>query len=536
MSEENEQQEEQQDLGIEVEATPQKLPLALGSINLFPSDLGERFGLDKRSQTIRIPKDFKSRVKLSRDIYFNEAVVGTVIDLMIDFSTTGMENISDDKEAKEFFDKLCKYSDMDNLHRWLFWEYLITGDVFVLRGEEQKVKTGKDKGSTYFPFTVLNPLNIEVFDGLFMGKEILGIKPNQEFIKLYNDKRTKNIVINSLPKEVRAVLRKEKVLSASTIIPLPEERTSRISRKRQPYQKFATPFLTRIFEPVLIKRAMRQADMATAEGLTNFLIKVTEGNDDYPSTDARLQRLAALFANPAKTKMIFWNHTLDIEMFRPPVDIFKDDKYSQLNKDIIDGLGVIDILISGGGSNFATAWVGVMALIERLEGVRNQVRRWQELEYRRIADELGLNFKSVPKVKLHKINLKDEKVYFTVMQNMYDRGLLSAETMHEVFGLDADVERKKKENETKKGINKIFEPPYTPFSGQDPTSPPKPPATPKPPSNKPGGTGRPKNKVKNDYTKRGQPSPKGQASLDLDFLGTEGGEVDGESSTTEESG
>lgn len=521
----------QKKLDINVQQGKQKYKLAMGTVNLFPSRLGERLGLNRDTQTINIPKDFKNQVKLARNIYYNEAVVGTVIDLMIDFATTGMENISDDPEAKEFFDKLCKYSDMDTIHRWIFWEYLISGDVFILRGEGQKVKSGKDKGATYFPFTVLNPINIQVIDSLLMGKEIIGIIPNQEFINLYNDRRTRNSVLSSLPKEVRAVIRKEEFLGTQSIIPLPEELTSRISRKKQPYQRFATPFLTRIFEPVLIKRAMREADMATAEGLVNCLVTVTEGDKEFPTTDGRLRKLAALFSNPSKTKTLFWNHTLKVEYHRPDVDIFTDDKYSQLNRDIMDGLGVTGILISGGGSsNFSTAWVSVMALIERLQSVRNQVRRWQELEYRRIADSMGLKFKNIPKVRLHKINLKDEKVFLTLMLNLFDRGLLPIETIQEIAGHDPEVMKRLKEKEVKEGTNKIFVPPFTPFSGQEPAGPPK------PPTNKPGGPGRPNTNNDSNYSKRSQPKPKGQeqATLEDEELEVEGGLLDGEFDQDEE--
>ena len=118
-------------------------------LSLGSGFMGERYGLDI-NKSISPPEKFSDKVELARKLYSEEGIVSTVIDLMVDFSATQMKNITDDEEVKEFFDNVCKYSDMDQVLRWVFWEYYMSGEVFPYRGEKKIVDSGEDAGKIYY--------------------------------------------------------------------------------------------------------------------------------------------------------------------------------------------------------------------------------------------------------------------------------------------------------------------------------------------------------------------------------------------------
>lgn len=421
-------------------------------------EMGERYGLRSGTQALSMPVDRKAEIELARDLYKSEPIIANVVDLLVDFSATGMENRCSDKKAKQYFDNVCKYGDVDSLHRHIFKEYFIGSDVFTLRGSRQVVTFGPDKGSDFFRWTVLNPKYVRVEGTLMFGSERIGIEPNKELVDMVKDKPKYNRKLSGLPKELR-----EAALSGGVYFPN-ESKISRISRKRQPYERYATPFLARVFEPVLIKRRMREADLALAETVKSVLITFTIGDKDLPATQDQLVALSNIISTPAKSMELVWNHTLKVDYHYPDSGLFDTSKYDQVNSDIEQGLGVPMVLIDGGGGTFATAFTGLLSVIERLEAARSEVIRWQEREYLRIAEEMGLDFKAIPSVYFAPLNLRDEKVFGAFLLEMYDRGLISIETFMTLTDMDIEVEMRNRNAENSAKLAQIFKPRQAPKS------------------------------------------------------------------------
>lgn len=416
--------------------------LATGAWSTRPaSGMGNRYGLSDQAQ--KLPQTREDEIVLARDIYYTEPLVHTVINMLVDMMMTGMENRSEDLTSKEFFDKICKYGNFDELHRSIFKELLVTNDAFILRSPQRVVGWGEDTNTPYFDYTVMNTRYVTVDGPLSFGLERIGINPTDEMTKSAEDAKLKKL-LTQFPNDFRRAITKKE-----TFYPKPET-VSRISRGRQPYERYATPDLSAIFEPVLLKRRMRQADLAIVESVRNVLVTITIGDKDFPANDAHLTRLAELFSSPSKTMELFWNHTLNVEYHYPNSDLFNTDKYNQVNRDILQGLGVSTVLIDGDGGTMATAWTSMLSVMERLESIRRSVGRWQEQEYIRIAQVLGAdNIKRVPSVSFKPLNLRDDKVFKNMLLEMFDRHLISASTLTEFVGLDFLVEAKRLEEDKK---------------------------------------------------------------------------------------
>ncbi len=451
---------------------------------LAEGSMGSRYGLDTL-QSIDVPDDFDSQVELARKLYKEEGIVKTVIDLMVDFSATKMRNVTTQPKSQKFFDNLCKYSDMDSVLRWVFLEYYRSGDVFTYRGDKQTVKVGADRGSVYYPYTVLNPTVIDVEGSLVFNYNIYTMEVTGELQSIIQaigrkDKRITE-VLKYIPKEF-----KNPRFSSSGKIILDQNKVARISRNRQPYEKRPSPFMSGAFRPLLVKRRLREMDLATAEGIINSLIIIRVGNDNYPATKKQLEAVAGLFSTGAKSLQLFWNHTLDVEIITSDLTALGEEKYRQVNRDILSSLGMPTVLINGGedGGRFANAWASIVALMERLENGRRQIKRWLESEYRIIAEDN--NIKEVPTVEFERMNLREEKVFKNILMAYYDRGLLDVETLLEDSGYD--YEQIKERKKTQKKDKSIFDPPYS--------------AIPTPKSMKDGGEGRPRTEVDTKYTPR----------------------------------
>lgn len=449
----------------------EKNNLAVGSVKSRYSptmtDYLQQFNSNTKpyTQALQTPTDPHDKIRLASELYFKEPIVGTVIDMMVDFSSSGFNHECEDKEVKKLYDKWAKDIKLQEIVENIFLEYYRSGNVSIYRSDKNAkvkkvVKTNKEKKSSeeyLFPagYTVLNPMNVHIEGSLLFNQELAFLELSEEVIKLTkdNNKEIQKIIPDEIKKGVR---------SGKGQIPLKPELYTRITRKKQPYERYATPFLERVFEPILYKQKLRMMDMSTIDGLINQLVTVTVGNDEYPASDDDLEAIAQLFQTPNKAYTVFWNHTLQVNFHKPEgIDTLTADKYKQVNDDILAGLGVSRVLIDGQGANFSTAWVSILSLIERLDNARDKVVDWLETEYSRIAEENG--FSSAPKVRFNKMNLREDNYIRDVLLAMYDRGLIDEEDILKETGRDYEsiIEMKKRNKKN----SDLFLPPEQPFQG-----------------------------------------------------------------------
>jgi hypothetical protein len=196
--------------------------------------------------------------------------------------------------------------------------------------------------------------------------------------------------------------------------------------------------------------------------------------------------------------------------------ILDPKKHESADRDILTALGVPEVLLGGKGGNFSNSFIGVAAVLERLESARDVVAQWIMGEMRLVSD--AMKFRKMPMVKFGKTSLRDAKAEQTFIMNLLDRNVVSNETALREAGLDADIEVAKKKDEkplTKKGGPMERQGPFIKDDVPKPGAPgAKPPAgskpKPKTPNGRPGGTSTgPTGKQKNP---RG---PKGQSVADI---------------------
>ena len=146
---------------------------------------------------------------------------------------------------------------------------------------------------------------------------------------------------------------------------------------------------------------MREADLSTLDGISNYILKITIGNDDYPVvSQTELEAAAQLFNTTSKSFDVVWNHTLQVEkIVSPEIDkILGQDKYAQVNDDLTTGLAITRAIIDGGGNiNAAEIDLLVKGLMEEVNYARSQVTKWLYREYQQIAEAMG--FERFPRVR-----------------------------------------------------------------------------------------------------------------------------------------
>lgn len=394
-------------------------------------------------QSDGIPSNFHDLIPVMRSYYESDGLFGSVIDLMVQFTVDDrIENVTDDPEIEEFFDAIVETSNLMQAVRWIALEYHLLQNVFPFRSElGGKVTARNRKKVPHYNWTVLNPQFVEVSGSLLLGKPKIKLKPNDDLINFVNSKDFTNEMLPLPPKMIEQIRRGEP-------IELDQDRVYHIARNKQPFQRYAPVAFRRLIKPMRIKEKYMQMDLSTADGIINQVVLFKLGNDQYPVTDDEtLRKFAKLLQTPGKAYQLVWNHAIDVEIIRADADALNPAKYEPIDREIMWGFSVPQSLLGGydSSSSYSKDWMAVRGIIERLKWCREDIEAWIEREYRIIARENKL--KTWPKPRLGVIKLEEERAFKQILMNLYDRNILSAQTVLAETGYEyvTEIERLREE-------------------------------------------------------------------------------------------
>ncbi len=449
--------------------------------------------------------------------YHSQGHIGTVIDTLTNFASKGFKNDIDDPAIKLFYDTWTREIGFQETVEKIFFDFFRVGlvrtfkiagkfdpklkpedfdktiqnvakaNMFSTTADLQKLQAHREwsaakkiwsKSFVPLQYTILDPRLVVIQGPLLFDQTETFLKPEafkelramiKNTSKLTKEQRS---FINSLPKELKDQVAKNKPVK------LPPELVGKCDYRRQDYERYPKPKLSRALDDIRYKEELKKADFSTLDGITNYILKITIGNDEHPVTDqSQLEAIAKLFDTSSKSFDIVWNHTLEVEKITfPEIDnILGQGKFEQVNDDLSQAMGVTRALIDGEVSGNAKAIeAATKAFAEEINYARRVVTRWIDNEYEEVA--LAMGFDRYPKVRFDENTLKDEIMLMSVIQGMIDRRIISYETGIEKLGFDFSNEYANMLQESpavQAGVLGIIGSPYNPKvvpGGAPPTS------------------------------------------------------------------
>ncbi len=524
-------------------------------------DAMDRTVLDliKTSPSAEDPKEIFSR---AMRYYYEYDVYGAHIDILTNFASKGFENDIDDDNIKLFYDVWNFDVNFKQLLDWIFFDFFRVGMVRTYKiigkyepgvsylspvpgmkkaqgqlkaiteraerihqmrlknldkklGQLDARKRGEkalkeelaakkkvwSKGYMPIAYTVLNPTLIEVEGSLLFDKSKTILTPSDELRKLLQKSPSdmtedEKEIVKLLPSDFKSAVEKGGGIALDPMF------VGNIDYRKQPYERYPKPRGIKVFDSLEYKNSLRQADLSTLDGISNYILKITVGNDEFPVVNqTELETVAQLFNTTSKAFDVVWNHTLQIEkIVAPEIEaILGQDKYKQVNEDITGGIAMSRALIDGSTNvNTGEAALIVKTVIEEINYARRMVTHWIYEEYQQIAEAAG--FDRFPKIRWDNTVLRDIILYMSTIAQLVDRRMLSYETALEQLGFDFENEFNSMQNELPsvlEGVLGILGSPFQRPADTQPTGAPK---------GTPSG-GRPKAKV----PKKKQPSTKPQS-------------------------
>lgn len=454
-------------------------------VDIARGRIKQRPGFNRHDQELarpedRLPTAHQDIVLAAQALYRRVGIVRNIIDMMSDFAAEGMKFEHPIKSQKRFYDAWAEKTDLAN-RAHDFMKLLLRDANVIVRRKTAKISVPlvnemskatisglsvtediaketpenvtidkKNAGKREIPwrYTFLSPVMVEKISGSvgkFFGDNTIAMRISAELRKSINNPTTdaEKEFVKKIPAEILEAVKNNK---GDNLIKLNPDKMYVEYYKKDDWEDWGTPFLYGVMEDIMFKQKMRLADMAALDGVINTIRLWKLGNSEQkilPTKTAVNKLLNILQHNVGGGTMdIVWDDMIDLKVEYPPTDkILGTEKYRSVDGDIIKGLGVPDSLIGGadlGTRNAESAYVQLKTLLERLEYIRGRAIAWIKHELKIVADAMG--FKTIPSVVFSTMSLRNEAAEKQLIIQLLDRGIISVESVQQVFGINFAVE------------------------------------------------------------------------------------------------
>lgn len=435
------------------------------------------------------------KMAMAVEAYKGFGIVKNVIDLMCNFASEGLKIQHPKPTIQRFYQRWAELSGLQGRIKDILRYYYKYGNVFIYttmgivdpeairqmrstRGSVDKIKVDALKSDDYndphmsqrrrdiqrelrkspeerlipWRYTLLNPFQMEITGTKFFGEsEWIFVMDENTFkeMKAQTIRSGESVDILdetdvNLPPEFKNRLKEDRV------VPLDQTRLCTLHYMKDDHEDWADPMVWPVMNDIMYKNQLRAMDMSVVNSTINAITLFKLGNIEqgYVAPPEHYREFAQMLRTPTYSHNIVWNDAINMESNYPPIEkILGTEKYKSVDKDILAGLGIPGILVDGAtGGSFSNAFLQVRTLLEKLEEGRREIMGWVNKQLRIIATTMG--HQQVPTIKFGQMSLRDEQAEKQLIIQLIDRGVISVEDVHEVFGIDTvqTLERIKREN------------------------------------------------------------------------------------------
>lgn len=306
-------------------------------------------------------------------------------------------------------------------------------------------------------YTALNPLQIELRGKRFKGENYWVLALDKTELKDLADEygmtgNSNDISFTriNLPAEMKTKFKKYSGSGAGYMaeVALSNKELSVIQDYKFDWFDWAIPFVYPAITPLYFKQCLRKMEARACESVINsiFLFKLGNIEKGMPAEEEHFERLADMLQQPGQVQNILWNEAIDAKVIQPDINqIFDSKKHVSADKDIMMALGIPEVMLGGAGGSYTNSFVALQTVLERLESARDLFESWMLSEMEIIAKVM--KFRRLPTIKWDNSSLKDENAIRTLFLNLFDRGIISRDTLLREFDTDFETELGKQTEE-----------------------------------------------------------------------------------------
>lgn len=284
-----------------------------------------------------------------------------------------------------------------------------------------------------------------------------GVQARKDFI----DDEELDIKLSSLPPEVQKAAK-----DGEDWVQLDPANTFVLQDIKEGWNRYAVPLIASCLKALAKKELISNYENSLLNlGMRTFVhVKYGDPKNEVLPDAAALTAVSRVFRNAMTgTALAVTNNWAEANVIQPDLDaLFEYDKYKGVNADILSAGGISGIIVSGrseDGSTFATAQVSMQTAAIRIKQAKDNFAEMMDKINRRLNRSKAMPHSSserIPRFTFPPVDLAGSKAFQETCFKLWEKGVLSHETLLQTHGYDIKQEVERKQNEAANGTDEAF--------------------------------------------------------------------------------
>ena len=410
---------------------------------------GDPKGYDLKKYAQNPQANILELVGLAKYYYVSEGIIMRTVNIIRDYSVTDLrlEYGNSKSKVQNVVESFLKRVDIKRFCKDFVFEMAMTGNCFCY-----------DRDGEYID---IYPLDlIDVSNVIVAGKQQVFFNNSDTNISLDESEEDKKLMESAYPEEIIKGKRR-----GQQKIPFDIDKSYFAKMNSSRYDKYGLSFLVPAFDDLSRKNMMKEAERSTASGIIDQILHIKVGNKDHIPTDKEVEFYSSLFDGKSGSLRATTPDFVSLEWISPSSEIFGEQKFIELDKDLLSTLGVSLTLLRGeGGGSYSEVMLNITGLIKTIDAIRSPLVEIIEDMIKKELIRNGINADKCPKVSFNDIEI-DKSERLSLVQWLFEHAGLPYRALYEEHGLDYDYIKLEREEENKRKDEDVLALRSQPFQG-----------------------------------------------------------------------
>lgn len=394
------------------------------------------------------PQDYINEiVGYSKYSYRKYGIIMRLINMYRDFGCTDLhlDYTEKNQEVEDVIKAYNKQINIKQLIRDMLYELSLTGNLVCYDRNGKRVD--------------IYPIDrIDVTPLIINNRPVLAYKLESDFISSEYDEKFTKKVLRAFPKEILKAKDSDKAI-------LDYRNTHFAKINASQYEKYGLSVLLPAFEDLSHKNLLKSAEKSTAKAIIDKVVLTKIGDKDNQPSQALVAQYDKVLQNVSGSVALTVPYYVNMEFVEPKTDVFGAEKFIEIDKDILNTLGVsISLLRGEGGGSYSDGIVNFTGLCRSIEAVREPLIPIIRDLYKAELKRKKLDPELAPTPRFEEVVIdKDAKTELLV--NLFQNAGLPYELLYEGCGFNYDHVKLLRKEENKNKVEDTFKLRAQPFQG-----------------------------------------------------------------------
>lgn len=399
------------------------------------------------------PQDnIENIVGYAKYCYRKYGIIMRTVNIVRDFGSTGivLNYPSKNAQAKKVIEKYNETIDINQLSRDFIYEVCLTGNLACYDRDGKRVDI--------YPIDMIEPVPL-----IIDNKQVIAYKNplSASFSTTNYGSGIDEKIKKAYPKEIQDAMTKGDQYAI-----LDSEKAFFVKINASQYEPYGLSILVPAFEDLAHKSLLKEAEKATANDIIDKLMLIQIGDADNKPNKSLIDDYTALLDDISGSVRLTVPYYVEAKYIEPETTVFANEKFLEVDKDILNTLGISLSLIRGeSGGNYSEGIINFSGLVRTIESIREPIAKVIEGLYRNELKRNGMKPELAPKVKFKEVVI-DKEAKLNLMKELFTTAGLPYRILYEEHDMDFDSVKLIREQENEENLEEVFKLHSMPFQGE----------------------------------------------------------------------